>query len=81
MEVNVQKTKVMSFTCKMNSIHISDVLNLRPVCIKCLRIALRNTLYFNCRVKFVYFQTKSIGVFLVIIHIISLGLIFYTGVQ
>jgi hypothetical protein len=54
MELNIQKTKIISFTCKTNSIHfkyfVKDVLILRAECIKDLGVIIDSKLYFQCHV-------------------------------
>jgi hypothetical protein len=58
MELNIQKTKIISFTHKTNSIHfnycVSDVLILQSDCKKDLGVMLDSKLYFHCYVDFVY---------------------------
>jgi hypothetical protein len=58
-EPNIQKTKIVSFTRKTNSIHfkyfVRDVLILRAECIKDLGVMVDGK-YFHCHVDFVYSQ-------------------------
>jgi hypothetical protein len=66
MELNIQKTKIISFTRKTNSIHfkyfVKDVLILRAECIKDLGVMLDSKLYFHCHVDFVYSQAlRTLG--------------------
>jgi hypothetical protein len=72
MELNIQKTKIISFTRKTSSIHfkyfVKYVLMLRSECIKDLGIMLCSKLYFICHVDFVYSQTLKI---LGLIHFIT----------
>jgi hypothetical protein len=57
MGLNIQKTKIISFTRKTNSIHfkysVKDVLILRAECIKDLGVIVDSKLYFHCHVDFV----------------------------
>jgi hypothetical protein len=76
MELNIQKTKIISFTRKTNSIHfkyfVKDVLILRAECIKDPGVIIDNNLYFHCNVDFVYSQAlRTLGLFVVLL-IISL---------
>jgi hypothetical protein len=66
MELNIQKTKIISFTRKTNSIHfkyfVKDVLILRAECIKDLGLMVDSKLYFHCHVDFVYSQAlRTLG--------------------
>jgi hypothetical protein len=66
MELNIQKTKIISLTRKTNSIHfkyfVKDVLNLRAEYIKDLGVILDSKLYFHCHVDFVYSQAlRTLG--------------------
>jgi hypothetical protein len=57
MELNIQKTKIIYFTRKTNSIHFNyfkDVLISRSDCIKDLGVMLDSKLYFHCNFDFVY---------------------------
>jgi hypothetical protein len=60
MELNIQKTKIISFTRKTNSIHfnyfVKDVLILHAEYIKDLDVMLDSKLYIHCHVNFVYSQ-------------------------
>jgi hypothetical protein len=60
MELNIQKTKIISFTRKTNSIHfkysVKDVLILHSDCIKDIGVMVDSKLYFHCHVDFVYSQ-------------------------
>jgi hypothetical protein len=64
MQLNIQKTKIISFTHKTNSVHfkhfVKDVLILRAECIKDLGVMLDSKLYFHCHVDFVYSQALRI---------------------
>jgi hypothetical protein len=59
-DLNIQKTKIISFTRKINSIHskyvVKGVLILRAECIKDLGVMVNSKLYFHCHVDFVYSQ-------------------------
>jgi hypothetical protein len=66
MELNIQKTKIICFTRKTNSIHfkyfVKDVLILRAECIKDLGVMVDSKLYFHCHVDFVYSQAlRALG--------------------
>jgi hypothetical protein len=65
MEIKIQKSKIISFTRKTNSIYfnyyVKDVLISRTDCIKDLGVTLESKLYFHCHVDFVYFQTLKLG--------------------
>jgi hypothetical protein len=66
MELNIQKTKIISFTRKTKSINfkyfVKDVLILRAECIKDLGVMLESKLYFHWRVDFVYSQAlRTLG--------------------
>jgi hypothetical protein len=54
MELNIQKTKLISFTRKSNSVHfkyfVKYVLILRAECMKDLGIVVDSRLYFHCHV-------------------------------
>jgi hypothetical protein len=72
MEPNIQKTKIISFTRKINSIHfkyfVKSVLILRAECIKDLGVMLDSKLYFRCHVDFVHFHAlRTLG----LIHFIT----------
>jgi hypothetical protein len=59
MELNVQKTKIIYFTRKTNSVHliaVSDILILHSDSIEDLGVTLDSKLYFHCHVDFVYSQ-------------------------
>jgi hypothetical protein len=60
MELNIQKSKLASFTHNSNCVHfnyyISNGLILRSGCIKDLDVMLNSKLYFHCHVDFVYSQ-------------------------
>jgi hypothetical protein len=60
MELNVQKTKTISFTRKTNSIrfnyYVSGASILRTDCIKDLVVMLDSKLYFHSHVDYVHFQ-------------------------
>jgi hypothetical protein len=69
MELNIQKTKIISFTHKMKSInlnyHVSDVLILHSDCLKDLGVMLDSKLYFHCHTDFVYCQElRTLGAYL-----------------
>jgi hypothetical protein len=66
MELNIQKTKIISFTCKTNSIHfkysVKDVVILRAECVKDLGVVLHSKFYFHCHVDFLYSQAlRTLG--------------------
>jgi hypothetical protein len=66
MELNIQKTKIISFTRKTNKIrfnyYIKDVLISRSDCTKDLGVMLNSELYFRCHVNFVYSQAlRTLG--------------------
>jgi hypothetical protein len=72
MELNIHKTKIISFTCKINSIHfnhyVKDVLNLCSDCIKDLCVMLDSKFYFHYHVDFVYsWELRTLG----LIHFIT----------
>jgi hypothetical protein len=60
MELNIQKTKIISFKRKTNSVHfnyfVKDVLIFRAECIKDLGVMVDSKFYFHCHVDFVYFR-------------------------
>jgi hypothetical protein len=62
-ELNIQKTKIKSFTRNTNSIHfkyfVKYVLILGAECIKDLCVMLDSKLYFHCQVDFVYSHALS----------------------
>jgi hypothetical protein len=73
MELNIQKTKITSFTRKTNSKHfkyfVKDVLILRAECIKDLCVTLNSKLYFHCHVDFVYSQAlRALGLIRIITY-------------
>jgi hypothetical protein len=63
MELNTQKTRIISFTCKTNSVHfncyVSNEITLRSDCIKDLGVMLDSKLYFHRHVDFTYSQALS----------------------
>jgi hypothetical protein len=66
MELNIQKTKIISFTRKTNSINfkyfVKDVLILPAECIKDLGVLVDSKLYFHCHIDFVYSQAvRTLG--------------------
>jgi hypothetical protein len=66
MQLNIQKTKIISFTRKTNSInfnyYIGDALILRSHCINDLGVMLDSKLYFHCHVDLVYSQAlRTLG--------------------
>jgi hypothetical protein len=66
MQLNIQKTKIISFTRKTDSIHfkyfVKDVLILRAECIKYLGVIIDSKLHFHWRVDFVYSQAlRTLG--------------------
>jgi hypothetical protein len=66
MELNIQKSNIISFTHKTNSIHfnyhVRDVLVLRSYCKKALGVMLESKFYFHHHVEFVYSQAlKTLG--------------------
>jgi hypothetical protein len=66
MELNIQKTRIISFTCKTNSVHfnyyVSNEIILRSDCIKDLGVMLDSKLYFHRHVDFVYSQAlRTLG--------------------
>jgi hypothetical protein len=67
MELNIQKTRIISFTRKTNSVHfnyyVSNAIILRSDCIKDLGVMLDSKLYFHRHVDFVHFQAlRTLGV-------------------
>jgi hypothetical protein len=66
MELDVQKTRITSFTRQTNSVHfnyyVSNVIILRSDCIKDLGVMLDSKLYFHRHVNFVYSQAlRTLG--------------------
>jgi hypothetical protein len=66
MELNIQKSKIISFTRKTNSVHskyfVRDVLIFRVECIKDLGVMVGSKLYFHSHVDFVYSQAlRTLG--------------------
>jgi hypothetical protein len=63
MELNIQKTKIISFTRETNCAHVSYYVNnvtiLRSDCIKALGVMLSSKLYFHCHVVFVHSQALA----------------------
>jgi hypothetical protein len=60
MDRNIQKTRIIYFTRKVNSVHFNDYVSneiiLRSDCIKDLGVMLDSKLYFHRHVDFVYSQ-------------------------
>jgi hypothetical protein len=66
MELNIQKTRILSLTRKTNRIHlkyfVKDVLILRAECIKEIGVMVDSKLYFHRHVDFVYSQAlRTLG--------------------
>jgi hypothetical protein len=66
MELNIQKTRIISFMRKTNSVHfnyyVSNKIILHSDCIKDLGVMLHSKLYFHCHVDFVHSQAlRTLG--------------------
>jgi hypothetical protein len=63
MELNIQKTRIISFTRKTNSVHfnyyVTNEIILCSDCIKDLGVTLDSKLYFHCHVDFVHYVTYN----------------------
>jgi protein associated with RNAse G/E len=74
MELNIQKTKIVSLTRKASNIHfncrVSHVFILRSDFIKYYDLILDSKLHSHCHVDFVYSQT--LRTLIVILHVTSL---------
>jgi hypothetical protein len=73
MELNIQKTRIISFTRKTNSVHfnyyVSNEIILRSDCIKDLGIMLDSKLYFHRHADFVYSQAlRTLGLIRYVTH-------------
>jgi hypothetical protein len=76
MELNIQETKIISFTRKTKGINfqyfVKDVLILRVECIKDLGIMVDSKLYFHCYVDLVYSQAlRTLGLIRFITYNVS----------
>jgi hypothetical protein len=62
MELNVQKTRIISFTLKTNSVHFNYYVSNEIICIKDLGVMLDSKLYFHRHVDFVHSQAlRTLG--------------------
>jgi hypothetical protein len=76
MKRNIQKTKIISFTRKTNSVsfnyYVNGVLILRSDSIKDLGVRIDSKLYFHCHADFVYSQAlRTLGLTRYITHNLS----------
>jgi hypothetical protein len=73
MELNIQKTRIISFTRKTNSVHfnyyVSNAIILRSDSINDLGVMLDSKLYFHRHVDFVHFQAlRTLGLIRYVIY-------------